>query len=197
MINMNLPAVVTQPSIYPGCYTRKMFWEEKFTGEEKFFLAVNVRNFGCHNVRKHKQIKGSDKYVTLDISLNFDKLEKMKIKYLESKGKLGRSGKELVTALAFKTKVGWQKYKKVRYAIRNISKKDLQKIIKEFEKIGKVPYVKRIPKNEPTSRYYHLVSCIAECMMRYDEHNRHVHGSYVEETSPSYNVNVTDDPESK
>ena len=34
-------------------------------------------------------------------------------------------------------------------------------------------------------------------MMRSDEHNRHVHGSYAEETSPPSNVNVTDEDESK
>ena len=34
-------------------------------------------------------------------------------------------------------------------------------------------------------------------MMRSDENNRHVHGSYVEETAPSSNVNVTDEDESK
>ena len=33
--------------------------------------------------------------------------------------------------------------------------------------------------------------------MRSDEHNRHVHGSYAEETAPSSNVNVTDEEESK
>ena len=33
--------------------------------------------------------------------------------------------------------------------------------------------------------------------MRSDEHNRHVHGSYVEESAPSLNVNVTDKDESK
>ena len=33
--------------------------------------------------------------------------------------------------------------------------------------------------------------------MRSDEHNRHVHGSYAEETAPSLNVNVTDEDESK
>ena len=75
--------------------------------------------------------------------------------------------------------------------------KDLSNIIKEFEKIVKVPYVKRIPKHEPTSSYYHLVGCIAECMMIYDEHNRHVHGSYAEETALSSKVNVTDEDESK
>ena len=103
----------------------------------------------------------------------------------------------MVTALDFKTKVRSQKYKKARYAIGNVSKKDLSKIIKEFEKIVKVPYVKRIPKHEPTSSYYHLVRCIAECIMRSDEHNRHVYGSYAEETDPSSNVNVMDEEESK
>ena len=33
--------------------------------------------------------------------------------------------------------------------------------------------------------------------MRSDEHNRHVHGSYAEETSPSSKVNVRDEDESK
>ena len=45
-------------------------------------------------------------------------------------------GKGLVTALAFKTKVRSSKYKKARYAIVNVSEKDLSKIIKEFEKLG-------------------------------------------------------------
>ena len=71
------------------------------------------------------------------------------------------------------------------------------KIINEFEKIGKVPYVKRIPKHEPTSSYYHLVSCIAECITILDEHNWHVHGSYAEDTALSSNFNVTDEDESK
>ena len=34
-------------------------------------------------------------------------------------------------------------------------------------------------------------------MMRYDEHNRHVHGSYAEENAPSSNINVPDEDESK
>ena len=75
--------------------------------------------------------------------------------------------------------------------------KDLSKIIKEFEKIVKVPYVKSIPKHDPTSRYYHLVGCIAECMLRYDEYNQHAHDDYAEETAPSSNVNVTDEDKSK
>ena len=109
-----------------------------------------MKNSGRRKVRKHKQIKGSDNIVTLNISEKFDSLNKMKITSSESKGKFGISGKGLITALAFKTKVRFQKYKKARYAIGNVSKKDLSNIIKDFEKIGKVSYVKRIPKHEPT-----------------------------------------------
>ena len=75
----------------------------------------------------------------------------------------------------------------------NVSMKELSNIIKEFEKIGKLTYVKRIPKIEPTSRYYHLVRCIVECMLRSDEYNQHLHGGYAEETDPSLNVNETDE----
>ena len=77
---MNILAVVTPPSIYHGCSTQKTLWEEKFIGKENLFLAVKMKNGGRHNVRKHKEIKGSDKYVTLNISSNFDSLENMKIK---------------------------------------------------------------------------------------------------------------------
>ena len=51
MMNINFLAVVTPPSIYHGFFTRKTFWKEKFTGEEKFtldeFSAVNMRNGDC------------------------------------------------------------------------------------------------------------------------------------------------------
>ena len=69
MINMKLLADATPLSIYHGCSTWKTFWEEQFTGEENFtlgdFSAVNMKNCGRHNVRKHRNIKVSDKYVTL------------------------------------------------------------------------------------------------------------------------------------
>ena len=87
------------------------------------------------------------------------------------------------------------KIKKARYAIGNVSEKDLLKIIKEFDKIGKLTYEKRIPKHEPTPSYFHLVRQLAKCMMRSDENNRHVHGSYAEKTALSSNVNVTDEDE--
>ena len=55
---------------------RKPFF--MFTAENNFSSPVNMKNGGCRNVRKHKEIKGSDKYVTLDISSKFDNLDKMK-----------------------------------------------------------------------------------------------------------------------
>ena len=77
MMNMEILAVVTPPSIYHGYSTWKTFWEENFTLCE--FKAVNMKNCGRRNVMKHIDIKGSDKYVTLEISLKFVSLDKMKI----------------------------------------------------------------------------------------------------------------------
>ena len=106
---MKLLAVVTPPSIYHGYSTWKTFWEEKFTGKKYLFQSVNMRNFVRRKFRKHKEIKGSDKIVTLNVSAKFESLNKMETISSESKEKLEISGKELVTALAFKTKVGFRK----------------------------------------------------------------------------------------
>ena len=57
--------------------------------------------------------------------------------------------------------------------------------------------MKRILKHESTPIYFHLVRQLAKCMMRFDQLNRHDHGSYAEETAPSLNVNVTEEDESK
>ena len=67
-INMKFLVVVTSPSIYHGCSTQKTFWEEKLTGKKYLFQFMNIKNCGCRKVRKHKEIKGSDKYVTLNTS---------------------------------------------------------------------------------------------------------------------------------
>ena len=63
----------------------------------------------------------------------------MRITSLESKVNLERSGKGLITYLGIKAKVRPQKCKKAEYAIGNVSKKDLSKIIREFEKFEKLP----------------------------------------------------------
>ena len=64
---MKFLVVVTPPSIYHGCSTQKTFWEEKGTGKQYLFESVNMKNGGQRNVRKHKEIKGSDKCVTLNM----------------------------------------------------------------------------------------------------------------------------------
>ena len=68
----------------------------------------------------------------------------------ESKVKMEGSGKWLVTALALKTRTRSTKYKKARYAIVNVSMKDLYNKIKECEKFVKVPHLEKTPKHEPT-----------------------------------------------
>ena len=163
---------------------------------------MNIKNCGRRKVRKHKEIKGSDKCVTLNIheilniSEKFDDLNKMETTSSESKVELERSGKGLVTALALKTKARPKKYKKARYAIVNVSIKDLSNKIKEFEKFVRVPYLKRIPKHEPTSSYFHLVVCLGECMMICGEKNHHMHDGYEEDMAPSSDVIDTDEDKS-
>ena len=85
---MKFLVVVTPPYIYHGFYTRKMFWEEKFTGKKDLFQSVNMKICGRRKARKHKEIKDSDKIVTLIISDKFDSLNKMETTSSESKGKL-------------------------------------------------------------------------------------------------------------
>ena len=102
-----------------------------------------MRNCGQRNVRKHKEIKGSDKCVTLNIyeilniSEKFDDLDKTETTSSESKVKMEGSGKGLVTALTLKTKARSEKYKKVGYAIGNVSMKDLSKKTKEFKNLSR------------------------------------------------------------
>ena len=71
-----------------------------------------MKKFGCRNVRKHREIKGSDKYVRLDILLKFDSLDNMKITCSESKVELRRSGKWLITSMSVKVKTRSTKYKR-------------------------------------------------------------------------------------
>ena len=56
----------------------------------------------------------------------------------------------MLTYLGFKSKVRPHKHKKARYAIGNVNKKDLSKIIKEFDKFEKLTYEKKRLKHEPT-----------------------------------------------
>ena len=132
---------------------------------------MNMKNCGRCNVRKHIEIKGSDKYVTLEILLKFDSLEKMKTTSSESKDNLGISGKGLINSLVLKAKSMLKRYQKARYAIGNVSKKELSKIIREFEKLIYESYESKRPKHKPTDSYYYLSIQLAKCMMRADSLN--------------------------
>ena len=76
-----------------------------------------MKNGGRLNVRKHIEIKGGDKYVTLKISLKFVSMDKMRIISSYTKDNLGRPVKGLITSMGIKSKTGPKKYKKARYAI--------------------------------------------------------------------------------
>ena len=121
----------------------------------------------------------------------------MKITSSDSKVKLERSGKGLINSLGFNTKARLQKYKKARYAIGNVSKKEISKIIQEFDKIYKLPYEKKSPKYEPTDSYFHILIQLAKCMIRSDNLNWHDHGGYAKTTALSLNFNFMDEDESK
>ena len=118
---MTLLSFVTPLFIYHGCSTRKMFWEENSTFGE--FTPVKMKCFGRRNVRKHVDIKDSDKYITLDISLKFGSQENMVIISSEPKMYLGRLGKGLITSLGLNTNISSNNNKKSRCAITNSSMK--------------------------------------------------------------------------
>ena len=90
-MNMKILAVVTPPYIYHGYSTRKTFLEENF-------IPMNMKNCGCCNIRKHRE-----KYITLDISLKFGSLDKMKILSSYPRDYLVIPGKGLITSLGLKT----------------------------------------------------------------------------------------------
>ena len=66
---------------------------------------MNMKYFGHHDVRKHRDIKDSDKYITLDISLKFGSLERIRITSSYLRDNLVRPGKCLTTSLGLKTNV--------------------------------------------------------------------------------------------
>ena len=99
----------------------------------------------------------------------------MKITSSESKDNLGRSGKRLITSLGFKAEARPKKYKKSRYSIVNVSKKEISKVIKKFENLPYMSYERRRPIHEPTNSYFYLSILLAKCMMRADAIKLHVY----------------------
>ena len=110
----------------------------------------------------------------MDVLFKFGSLDKIIITYSDPKYNLGKSVKGLITSLVIKAKAMPKKYKKSRYAIVNVSMKELSKIIRDFEKLPYNCYDCNRPKHEPTDSYVYLSRQIAKCMMRSDALNWHV-----------------------
>ena len=117
---------------------------------------MNMKNCGRRHVRKHREIKGSDKYVTLDILLKFSSPENMRIKSSDPNNNLGKPGKELIISPGIKAKSRPKKSKKKRYVIGNVSNKDLSKIIREFDKLPYKSYERSKTELEHTDSYFYL-----------------------------------------
>ena len=107
--------------------------------------------------------------------MKFYSLDKVNIISLESKDNLGKSGQGLITSLGLKAKSTPTKCKKARYAILNVSKKDLSNIIRDFKILPYESYERKSPKHEPTDSYFYLAIHLAKCMMRADALNSHVY----------------------
>ena len=69
-----------------------------------------------------------------------------------------------------------------RYAIVNVSIKDLSKIIRDFERLPNKCYERRRPKHDTTDGYFYLARQIPKCIMRSDVLNLHVYPVITEMT---------------
>ena len=110
----------------------------------------------------------------------------MRITSSESKDNLGRSGKGLITSLGLEAIARTKIYKKARYAIRNVSKKDLSKIIRDFKNSPYKSYESRRPKHEPTDSYFYLARHLVKCMMRANVLSSHIYPVRTEMTGTKH-----------
>ena len=116
----------------------------------------------------------------------FVSLDKMRITYSEPKENLVISGKGLITSLSIKARARSKKWKNSRYAIGNVSKKDLSKNIKDFDKLPYKNYERRRHKHDPTENYFYLTRHLVKCMMRADALNTHIYPVRTEMTATKH-----------
>ena len=114
-----------------------------------------MKNCGHCNVRKHRDIKNGEKYITLNIYLDFGSLNNMKITSSDPRDYFGGSGKGLITFPSLKTIRRSNKIKKARFDITNVSLKDLSKIIEEFEDLPHEDYARKRSKHVTTGSYFY------------------------------------------
>ena len=94
-----------------------------------------------------------------------------------------RSEKGFITSLGLKVKTRPKKYRKLRCSIRNVSMKDLSKIIRDFEKLRYKRYESIRPKHELNGSYFYLAIQPVKCMMRADALNLQIYPVRMEITS--------------
>ena len=75
-----------------------------------------------------------------------------------------------------------KKCKKTRYAIGNVSMKDLSKIIRGVEKLPYKRYERRRSKHDTTDSYFYLAIHIVKCIMRSGAINLHIYPIRTEMT---------------
>ena len=110
----------------------------------------------------------------MDILLKFVSLDKIIITSSESIF-LVRLGEGLITSLGLNFKARPKRYKNSRYAIRNVSKKEILKIMRNFDKLPFQSYQRRRNKHEPNVSYFYLARQLEQCLMRTNELNSHVY----------------------
>ena len=79
----------------------------------------------------------------------------------------------------------------------NVSKKEISKIIREFEKLPFESYERKRTKHEPTDSYFYLARQLAKCMTIADVFNSHGYPVRTEITALSSYICSTDKDESK
>ena len=79
----------------------------------------------------------------------------------------------------------------------NVSQKEISDIIKNFEKIEKLPHEMKRPKHERIESYLNLAREIEKCMMISDKLNWYDYGGYTKMTALYSNVNITNESKSK
>ena len=95
----------------------------------------------------------------------------------------GISGKGFIISLGLKVKARSKICIEARNAIVNVSKKDLSKIIREFDKLSYKRYGRSRPKHEPTYSYFYLARELVKCIMIYDALNLHVYAIRTDMTA--------------
>ena len=184
MMNTKLLAVATPPSIYHGCSNWKTFWEEKFTGRKDLFLSVNMKTVvvaKLGNTRRSRIVTISPPW-TYHKSLTVWTWWKPHLKIRKGVGNRSGFHNQSKVARIQKGKVyHWKCQWKGPF-------KDYQREWENWE----TTLWEKYAQTWANSQLLSSSKATCECMMRSDVHNRHVHGSYVEETDLSSNVNVTD-----